>query len=59
MTCPKKSACTWTTNQANFVFGLVDLYRIPPDRIDLSRHTTIPEKVKAARLYIRGLVPPQ
>jgi hypothetical protein len=22
-------------NQANFVFGLVDLYGIPPDRIDL------------------------
>ena len=46
-------------DRANFVFGLVDLYGIPPDRIDLSRYTTIPEKVKAARVYIRGLVPQQ
>jgi hypothetical protein len=46
-------------NRANFVFGLVDLYGIPPDRIDLSRYTTIQEKVKAARAYIRGLVPRQ
>jgi hypothetical protein len=44
------------SNQANFVFGLVDLYGIPRDRIDLSPYTTVQEKVKAARAYIRGLV---
>jgi hypothetical protein len=45
-------------NRANFVFGLIDLYGIPPDRIPLSRYTTIQEKIKAARDYTRGLVPP-
>jgi hypothetical protein len=46
-------------NRANFVFGLVDLYGIPPDRIDLSPWTTVQEKVKAARAYMRALVPLQ
>ncbi len=46
-------------NRANFVFGLIDLYGIPPNRIDLSPYTTIQEKVKAARVYIRDLVPHQ
>jgi len=46
-------------NRANFVFGLVDLYGIPPDRIDLSSYTTVQEKVKAARASIRALVSQQ
>ena len=43
--------------RANFVVGLVDLYGLPPDRIDLSRCTSINEKVSRARQYIRNLVP--
>jgi hypothetical protein len=43
-------------NRANVVFGLVDLYGLPPDRIDLSRCPTVREKIDAARMYIRGLV---
>jgi hypothetical protein len=42
--------------RANVVFGLVDLYGLPPDRIDLSRCPTIREKIDAARTHIRGLV---
>jgi len=43
--------------RADVVVGLVDLYGLPPDRIDLSRHATVREKVIAARSYIRGLIP--
>jgi Domain of unknown function (DUF4276) len=43
--------------RANFVFGLVDLYGLPPNRIDLSSHASVREKVLAARKYIRSLVP--
>jgi hypothetical protein len=42
---------------ANFVVGLVDLYGLPPDRIDVSRYASIKEKVSKARQYIRTLVP--
>jgi hypothetical protein len=56
---PQKVALYLDNGRANFVFGLVDLYGIPGDRIDISRCTTIEEKVKAARAYIRSLVPVQ
>jgi len=56
---PQKVALYLENGRANFVFGLIDLYGIPRNRIDLSRYSTIEEKVKAARAYIRGLVPPQ
>jgi hypothetical protein len=56
---PQKVGMYLDNNQANFNFGLVDLYGIPSNRIDLSRYTTVQEKVNAARLYIRGLVPQQ
>jgi hypothetical protein len=45
--------------QASFVFGLVDLYGLPPSRIDLRSCSTIADKVAAARKYIRGLIPPR
>jgi hypothetical protein len=53
----QKIALYLDNNRANFVFGLIDLYGIPPSRIDLSRYATVPEKVKATRAYIRALVP--
>ncbi|HLJ96979.1 MAG TPA: DUF4276 family protein [Gemmataceae bacterium] len=43
--------------RANFVVGLVDLYGIPPTRVDLSQLASVKEKVIAARKYIRSLVP--
>lgn len=46
-----------TQRRANFVVGLVDLYGLPPDRIDLSDCATVREKVIAARRAIRALVP--
>jgi hypothetical protein len=42
--------------RVNVVFGLIDLYGIPPSRIDLSKFATVPEKVAAAGEYIRNLV---
>jgi hypothetical protein len=44
---------------AKFVFGLVDLYGLPPNRIDLTRCTTVAEKIDQARKQIRALVPRQ
>lgn len=44
-------------NRANFVVGLVDLYGIPTNRIDLSKFATIKKKVEAAREYTRKLIP--
>ena len=46
-----------TERRANFIVGLVDLYGLPPDRIDLSKCTSTCEKVIAARKHIRELVP--
>jgi hypothetical protein len=43
--------------RANCVFGLVDLYGIPTDRIDLTSCTTVIEKVAKARKQIRAMVP--
>lgn len=43
--------------KANVVVGLVDLYGLPPDRIDLSGCSSIKEKVAQARRHIRSLVP--
>lgn len=43
--------------RANYVVGLVDLYGLPPSRIDLSDCATVPEKVVKARQQIRTLVP--
>jgi hypothetical protein len=43
--------------RANFVVGLVDLYGLPPDRVDLSGCASIQDKVSAARQQIKELVP--
>jgi hypothetical protein len=53
----QKVALILKSGRANFVFGLVDLYGMPSNRIDLSKYDTIPRKVQAARNYIRNLVP--
>lgn len=39
------------------IVTLVNLYGIPKSRIDLSRYTTIRDKITAARADIIGLVP--
>mgnify|MGYP001105477887 CR=1 FL=1 len=54
---PKTVRAYLDRGQANFVVGLVDLYGLPPDRIDLSGCASIKEKVSKARQYIRNLVP--
>jgi len=54
---PQKVALYLDDGRANFVFGLIDLYGIPVSRIDLSKYSTIQEKVKAGRAHIRALVP--
>jgi len=56
---PQKVALYLDNNRANFVFGLIDLYGIPANRIDLSGYISTREKVKATRAYIRALVPEQ
>ncbi len=56
---PRKVGLYLDNGRANFVVGLVDLYGIPPDRIDLSQCPRVEEKVIAARAYIRSLVPKQ
>ncbi len=48
-----------TDNRANYVFGLVDLYGLPPDRFDFSDCTSVKEKVIEARRVIRALIPPE
>jgi hypothetical protein len=53
----QKVALYLDDGRANFVVGLVDLYGIPSNRVDLSQHASVKEKVIAARKYIRGLVP--
>ena len=54
----KKIALYLDEGAANCVFGLVDLYGLP-NRIDLTRCTTVAEKVNKARQQIRALVPPK
>jgi len=54
---PKKVELYLDSGRANFIVGLVDLYGIPRDRIDLSRHATIKQKVDAACNYVSNLVP--
>jgi Domain of unknown function (DUF4276) len=54
---PQKVAMYLENNQANFVFGLIDLYGIPQARVDLSQYPTTQKKVEAARAYVRSLVP--
>lgn len=44
-------------NRAHVIFGLIDLYGLPPDRVNLSDCHTVAEKVKKARLIIRNLIP--
>lgn len=43
--------------KANFAFGLLDLYGLPPDRIDLSNCHTVAEKVGRAEKTICAMVP--
>ena len=54
---PKMVELHLTDRRANFVFGLVDLYGLPPDRFDFSNCATVKDKVIAARKAIRRLVP--
>ena len=54
---PKRVEFYLNEGRANFVVGLVDLYGLPPDRIDLSSCGSIKEKVSTARRYIKSLVP--
>lgn len=56
---PKTIELYLTERRANFVVGLVDLYGLPPDRIDLSGYGSVKEKVTAARKHIRDLVSPE
>jgi hypothetical protein len=43
-------------HRANYVVGLVDLYGLPPSRVDLSKCATVREKVIRARQIITGMV---
>lgn len=43
--------------RADFVFGLVDLYGLPPDRFDFAQCTNVKEKVIEARKTIKKLIP--
>ncbi len=54
---PKKIELYLSEGRANFVVGLIDLYGIPTNRIDLSKHASVRQKVSAARRYILRLVP--
>jgi hypothetical protein len=42
---------------ANFVIGLVDLYGLPPNRVDLSKCSSLQDKIATARATITRLVP--
>lgn len=56
---PTKIDLYLTERKANFVVGLVDLYGIPSNQINLSNHRTTAAKVVAARKHVRGLVAPK
>ncbi len=45
-----------TERRANFVIGIVDLYGLPQDRINLSDCPSVADKVRKARLIIRDFV---
>lgn len=42
---------------ANFIIGIVDLYGLPPNRIDLSKCNNVQEKIAQAKARITDLVP--
>ncbi len=52
----QKVALYLDEGRVNFVVGLVDLYGLPPGHIDLSKFSTVTDKVSAARDDISGLV---
>lgn len=52
----QKVALYLDEGRVNFVVGLVDLYGLPPGHIDLSKFSTVTDKVSAARDDINGLV---
>jgi len=54
---PKKLESLLDKRGANFVFGLLDLYGLPPEHVDLSRCTTLDDKVGEARKVIHQKVP--
>ncbi|NQT40056.1 MAG: DUF4276 family protein [Planctomycetes bacterium] len=54
---PTKVGLYLDRRRVNYVVGLVDLYGLPPSRIDLSGCATIKEKVAKARREIRKLIP--
>lgn len=43
--------------QANFIFGLVDLYGLPSEELGLSNCGSVAERFKSARAQIRKLIP--
>jgi hypothetical protein len=53
----QKLALYLDEGRSNSVFGLVDLYGLPTNRIDLSSHAAVRDEVQAARKFIRSLVP--
>jgi hypothetical protein len=55
---PRKLELYLTEGGANFVVGLVDLYGLPPTRVNLLNCLTIKDKVAKARAEILRLVPP-
>jgi hypothetical protein len=56
---PQKVAMYLGERKVNFIVGLIDLYGIPPGRIDFSDCTTVREKVAKARKLIYGRVRPE
>lgn len=54
---PQKIGMYLDEGRANVVFGLVDLYGLPPNRPDLSPCTSVKDKISVARQFIRSLVP--
>jgi hypothetical protein len=53
----KKVVIYLDEEKANYVVGLVDLYGIPSNRVDLSGCATVLEKVETARNVLTSLVP--
>jgi len=56
---PKKLENLLDTRGANFVFGLLDLYGLRPEHVDLSHCATVDHKVAEARKVIHQKVPPR
>ncbi len=53
----RETESTIDLGKADAVFGLIDLYGLPRDRIDLSIYGSVHEKIAAARATVLELVP--